>query len=302
MDPALSDPKDLLRGALARDRVHTGYLLSGAGDAPRATAEWFARALACGLGDPADRPCESCPACRKSRPLEEHEIVEISGKREPFFRHIGEHPDLFWLSLATDSTRVRISQVRALQLALHFAANEGGRRVAVIDDAEWLNPQAQNALLRLIEEPPRDTSILLVTRTASVILPTIRSRCIRVAYPSEEMRSLRGDDAPEDVQALARRFDGIGELGLPELLDWAEEYRGARAVAAAHVEQLLATGSGWLRERVGALAREGDADVRPVLDAFKELTHCQRDLTSRNANPQMVAERGLFEVRSAVSR
>jgi DNA polymerase-3 subunit delta' len=301
MDPAPKDPRDLLRGALTRDRIHSGYLISGAGSAPRATAEWFARALACGQGHPDDRPCEACPACQKSRPQEDPPALDVKSKQGLRYRHIGEHPDLFWVERAPDTTRVRIDQVRELQKALRLGSNEGGRRVAVIADAEWLNIEAQNALLRLVEEPPDGTSVLLVTRRATVILPTIRSRCIRVAYPSEETTALRGDDAPEEVHALAQRFDGIGRLGLPELLEWAEEYRGARAVAAAEVELMLETGTSWVREQTRELAREPGRDVRPLLDAFKELTRCQRDLSGRNANPQMVAERGLFAVRSAIS-
>jgi DNA polymerase-3 subunit delta' len=228
--------------------------------------------------------------------------LDAKGKSGPSFRHIGEHADLFWVELAPDSTRVSITQVRDLQRALHFASTEGGRRVAVVADAEWLNAQAQNALLKLVEEPPEATSVILVSRSASALLPTIRSRCVRVAFPSEEALQLRGDDAPEDVAEITARFDGIARLGLPELLVWAEEYRGARAVAAANVEKLLATGHGWLRERTAALAAERGRDVAPLLEAFRELTRCRRDLTQRNANPQMIAERGLFAVRGAVSR
>ncbi len=302
MAPDANDPKDLLRGALARDRIHGGYLLSGAGDAPRSTAEWFARALVCDADDPADRPCVVCPACVKSHAEVEHPVLDAKKDTKTPFRYIGEHPDLYWLELAPDATRVSIHQVRGLQRALHFASSEGGRRVAVIADAGWLNHSAQNALLKIVEEPPPGTTILLAARSASALLPTIRSRCIRVAYPSEEVMPLRGDEAPEEVQALVTRFDGIEELGLPQLLEWAEDYRGARAVAAAKVEKLLDTGRGWLRERTAAQAAERGRDVGPLLDAFHELTRCQRDLAQRNANPQMIAERSLFAVRGAVSR
>ena len=297
-----TDPKDLLRRALERERIHSGYLLSGAGDTPRETAEWFARALACQAGDPTLRPCDGCTACFKSRPEESPPTLDTSGKSGLRYRHIGEHPDLFWVERPGDSTRVKIEQVRALQNAMRLGSNEGGRRVAVIADAEWLNVEAQNALLKLVEEPPEGTSVLLVARSAQTVLPTIRSRCIRVAYPSEVEAPLRGDDAPEDVAELAARLDGIERLGLPELLEWAEEYRGARAVAASKVDVLLATAGGWLRERTGSRVRESGQDVKPLLDAFKEITQCQRDLATRNANPQMVAERGLFAVRGALSR
>jgi len=302
MAPAQNDPKNLLRGALARDRIHGGYLVSGAGEAPRVTAAWFARALVCQADDPDHRPCGACAACVKSHAEVEHPALDAKGKSGPCYRHIGEHADLFWVELAPDSTRVSITQIRELQRALQFTSSEGGRRVAVVADAEWLNTQAQNALLKLVEEPPAGTSVLLVARSASTLLTTIRSRCVRVIFPSEEVLQLRGDDAPEEIAELATRFDDIGQLGLPALLEWAEEYRGARAVAAAKVEKLLATGQGWLRERTADEVAERGRDVSPLVDAFRELTRCRRDLASRNANPQMVAERGLFAVRGALSR
>jgi DNA polymerase-3 subunit delta' len=302
MAPDANDPKDLLRGALARDRIHGGYLLSGAGDPPRDAAEWFARALVCSASDPSHRPCGTCPACGKSHAEVVHPALDAKGKSGPCFRHVGEHADLYWLELAPDATRISVTQVRELQRALQFASSEGGRRVAVIDDAEWLNASSQNGLLKLIEEPPPGTTILLVARSASALLPTIRSRCIRVAFPSEAALPLRGEAAPEEVAELAERLDGIERLGLPQLLTWAEDYRGARAVAAANVERLLATGQGWLRERTADRAAEGERDLTPLLDAFRELTHCRRDLTQRNANPQMIAERGLFAIRGALSR
>ena len=88
---------------------------------------------------------------------------------------------------------------------------------------------------------------------------------------------------------------------MPDLLDWAEEFRGARAVAAARVEALLATASDWLRRRAGDAACEG-SDVRAELDACRTLSSCRKSLVQRNANPQMVAERALLAVRGGVAR
>jgi hypothetical protein len=92
------------------------------------------------------------------------------------------------------------------------------------------------------------------------------------------------------------RIEGIGEASLPELLDWAEEYRGARGDAAPAVELLLEAGGAALRERVHASARLGRTgpQLRPALEAFRVLRAARRALVSRNANPQMVAERALL--------
>ncbi len=299
-------PTAMLENALRSNRIHSGYLLSGAAKPTRAAALHFARGLAC-QGDPnAGRPCEACAACTRSRPggADDAAPIELDGKgkRGPFFRYIGDHPDLFWVERGSEDTRVRIGQIRALQAALQLGSNEGGYRVAVVADAEWLNAEAQNALLRLIEEPPHDTSILLVSSSASLLLPTIRSRCVRVAFPAEERPVLRSADADEPVAEIVARLDALQDYGMPELLDWAEEYRGNRAQAADQVDTLLEVTSEWLRERVTAAVQTPGARVDAQLDAFRVLNQCRRDLVGRNANPQMVAERGLFAVREALSR
>ncbi|MBW2313311.1 MAG: hypothetical protein JRH10_03895, partial [Deltaproteobacteria bacterium] len=95
--------------------------------------------------------------------------------------------------------------------------------------------------------------------------------------------------------------DGLAGAGLPDVLDWAEEYRGVRAVAAQSVGTLLATGCAWLAERVRARVDVGEIDVPGELSAFDTLRDCRRALVQRNANPQMVAERALLALREATS-
>lgn len=287
-----ADASELLDHAVASGRVHSAYLLSGPGPAPRAAALRFVRGLACEAAGAA-RPCEACPACRRSRPAAEI-AIDGAGKKGPLYRHVGDHPDLLWVERGADDTRVRIAQVRALQERLRLRAAGGGWRAAVLADAEWLNQEAQNALLRLLEEPPARTTLVLVAATASGLLATVRSRCQRVVFAPPPARL---DDQPE-ARALAERLAGAGALEVPALLDWAEEYRGARAEAASAVGGLLRTASLWLRDRV--VARAGAGDVARELVAFAELQACRKALAQRNANPQMVAERALLAVRGAL--
>jgi len=288
------DADDLLRRALASGRVHSAYLLAGPGPAPRAAALRFVRGLVCEAAPGAERPCEACAACRRSAVREEI-AIDGAGRKGPLYRHVGDHPDLVWVERGADDTRVRIGQVRALQERLRLRAlAEGGWRAAVIADAEWLNQEAQNALLRLLEEPPPRTVLVLVTATASGLLATVRSRCQRVVFAPPPARLA---DDPE-ARALAERLAGAGGLGIPELLDWAEQYRGARADAAEAVADLLRTAALWLRDRVAE--RAGGGDVERELEAFAELQACRQSLAQRNANPQMVAERALLAVHGAL--
>ncbi len=293
------DPATLLHRSLQSGRIHSAYLLSGPSEPTRQAALEFVRGLVC-AGDaprrdaPTHLPCGACRNCRRS---EQAETIAIdgSGKRGPLYRHVGDHPDLLWLERGDRDTRVRIGQIRAIQNALRLGSNEGGWRAVVIADAEWLNLEAQNSLLRLLEEPPPQTCLVLVAVSATGLLATIRSRCQRVVFPP-----LRAGTRSEEEKELEAHFESLAESTLPALLDWAEAYRGERAVAAERVNLLLAVGSAWLRQRVGEKMTAGEREVRAELDAFQTLSRCRRDLAQRNANPQLVAERALLAVQGAV--
>jgi len=287
MTSSAVDPQQFLKRVLESGHIHSAYLLSGAGEEPRAAALAFVRALVCEGEGP--RPCEACPGCKRS--AERAEIpIDGSGRRGPLYRHVGDHPDLLWVERGADDTRVRIGQVRAVQSALRLGATEGGRRAVVIADAEWLNQGAQNALLKLLEEPPKQTTVVLVTTSPAGLLATVRSRCQKVAFRQEAPDPLDDPESAELVARLARLADAT----TPELLDWAEEYRGARAPAAADVERLLEAGSAWIRARVRASIDAPARDAARELAAHRELAQCRKTLVQRNANPQMVAERALF--------
>jgi DNA polymerase-3 subunit delta' len=294
MSVAASDSESLLRRSLETGRIHSAYLLSGPPAVAREAALRFARGLVCDAAK--GRPCDACASCRRSTQRAEI-TLDGTGKSGPLLRHIGDHADLLWVERGADDTRVRIGQIRAVQQALRLRSHEGGYRAAVIADAEWLNQEAQNALLRLLEEPPPRTALLLVAATASGLLATVRSRCQRIAFPRPEPRLA---EAPDDVREQAQRVADLGALSVPELLDWAEEFRGPRSDTAPVVAVLLETAGLVLRERVADRCAAGDRSVGAELDAFRELLACRKTLVQRNANPQMVAERALLALQGAL--
>jgi hypothetical protein len=293
---ASSPPEELLDRSLASGRIHSSYLLSGPGEAPAQAALRFVRGLVC--SGSAARPCEACLDCRRSGAANDV-ALDGAGKRGPLYRHVGEHPDLVWVARGAEDTRVRIGQIRALQSQLRLRSSDSGRRAAVIEGAEWLNVEAQNALLRLLEEPPPSTTLVLVAGTAAGLLATLRSRCQRVLFPVARSDAWLGDEATESVRALVSRLDEIGRMGVADLLDWAEEYRGARADSVDAVTELLETASAWLHREVSQRAQEGKGELAPALEAFATVRAARRGLVQRNANPQMVVERTLLALREA---
>lgn len=117
------------------------------------------------------------------------------------------HPDLKILrreltDKGTLSAVIKVEDVREFAGSLRLRSGDGGWRVAIVDEAERMNRNAENALLKILEEPPPKALILLVTNSLNAMLPTTRSRCRRLV-----LKPL-GDDV---VLALLRR--GRPEVG-----------------------------------------------------------------------------------------
>lgn len=109
-------------------------------------------------------------------------------------------------------TQLTVDEVRRLKSHFSMSAADGGWRVAIIDAADEMNTSAANALLKLLEEPPADTLLLLVSHQPARLLPTIRSRCrtLRLAPLGEEdlARALAQADQPLDAVHLLHRLTG----------------------------------------------------------------------------------------------
>ncbi|MFD1508115.1 DNA polymerase III subunit delta' [Lacimonas salitolerans] len=116
------------------------------------------------------------------------------------------------------SNDIRVAEVRELGRFLHLSASDGGRRVVIVDAADEMNTQAANALLKMLEEPPARTTLLLVSHQPSRLLPTIRSRCRELrlcTLTPEGMKQALAQadvDTPADTAALAELSAGsVGE-------------------------------------------------------------------------------------------
>lgn len=97
----------------------------------------------------------------------------------------GTHPDLITVTPAEEGKAIRVDQIRQITNFIANTAQQGGRKLILIDPAESMNVNAANSLLKCLEEPAGDTVIILVSSEPSLLVPTIRSRCsnIELATP-----------------------------------------------------------------------------------------------------------------------
>jgi DNA polymerase III subunit delta' len=114
---------------------------------------------------------------------------------------------------------ISVDEVRKMKSFFALTAADGGRRTAIIDAVDEMNPAAANALLKLLEEPPPNVTLFLIAHQPARLLPTIRSRCRELRLTSLSPQDLAdaltqagGDVAPEDRTALAELSGGsVGE-------------------------------------------------------------------------------------------
>ncbi len=124
----------------------------------------------------------------------------------------GGHPDLMSVERAYDAAKnrykagVEVAEVRKVTPFLRMTAAGGGWRVVIIDDADTMNRNAQNALLKILEEPPKNTVLILVTHRLGALIPTIRSRAQVIHF-----QPLPQDILQELLSRKGQSFDA-GEL------------------------------------------------------------------------------------------
>ncbi|MBW7904132.1 MAG: DNA polymerase III subunit delta' [Phycisphaerae bacterium] len=260
----------LLRRSLRSGRTHHAYLLDGPLGVGK---ELAARALAARLlceGDALPPDADACGACRACR------LMAADNHPDFHLVHRGLlafHPDR--------AVRQRSGLFLTVDVIRHFliepAANAptlGRRRVFLLRDAERMNEQAQNALLKTLEEPPGSACLILVTSAASRLLATIRSRCQRVPFdllPGAFVAQRLAEARVPDEQARLLAALSQGSLGaalrwaqgrlLDDLEDVAQLLSGARLIHPEKTGEQMVEIARRLALRLAQASATGDADA-----------------------------------------
>ncbi|MBQ1236168.1 MAG: hypothetical protein IIX72_04260 [Oscillospiraceae bacterium] len=170
------------------------------------------------------KPCGICRHCRKAL--------------------AGIHPDIIHIARIVDDKgkqkkQIGVDQIRAMSADACMLPNEAARKVYIIEDADSMNPSAQNAALKLLEEPPLAAMFLLCSTNAMQLLPTVRSRC------AEFNLGGKAQEKAEEKSGLAAAYiKAVAAGDSAALLRWCSQNEGMdNAAATAFAEetrQLLA--------------------------------------------------------------
>ena len=228
---------ELTAGAARGGTLPPSLIFSGPeGVGKRLAATALAQLVNC-LAPVDDDACGACTACAR--------IAR------------GVHPDVLTIEPG-ESGSIKVDQVREAIERSAYRPFEGRRRVVIIDEADALVPEAQNALLKTLEEPPAASMFVLITSRPDVLLPTVRSRCQRLRFgrlsPGEIAHVLEHAHgySSRDAHAAAALADGsIGRA----LEGGSEDYVRVRDAAATVLTRIAAA-----------------SDPRSRLDAAKSLT------------------------------
>jgi len=298
------------RLAAARREGHMPHAIvlhgpQGAGQS--GLALWTAQLVLCEAGG--EEPCGRCPSC----------ILFLAGN----------HPDFYFIGLEEKASYIKVDQVREVCGKLAMRSYRGAGKVGIIDPADRMNIQSNNALLKTLEEPSEDTLLILSASRLDRLPRTVISRCQRLKLtspdtaesidwlnsqqPRDDWEELLGLSAGAPLRALQMADEGIGELSAKMRDDLSamastQRYDPLGMAAAWYADrpaERLAWLERWVEESIRGLAVEGDAinnnrDFRLPLPgagvniraAFAMLDRLRdaRALLERSVNTQLLFE------------
>jgi DNA polymerase-3 subunit delta' len=257
---------DLIARAASRGTLPPSVIFAGPdGVGKRMTAVALAQLMNCLQRDKFEGldACGTCAACQR--------IAR------------GVHADVLMIEPG-DTGAIKIDQVRDAIERSAYRPFEGRRRVVIVNDADALNAEAQNALLKTLEEPPAASTFILVSSRADMLLPTVLSRCQRLRFgrlsPADVAEVLMRDHEYSDGDAHAAASLSDGSVG-KALEGGSDEFVDARDAATELLDAVATTSDPWRRlggAKALAGAARGGSDRDELARRLYALSSIIRDL------------------------
>lgn len=236
--------REHLQTALRLHKVSHAYIINGERSSGKEfIAKIFAMALQCERGE--EEPCQECHSCKQA----------LSGNHPDIIRLVHEKPN----TISVEDIRTQINQDMGIK------PYQGPYKVYMINEGEKMTAQAQNALLKTLEEPPQYGVILIMTSSLESLLPTILSRCVVL-----NMRPVRDDLVKKylmetllipDYKAEVCTAFARGNIGRAKLLASSEEFEKVR------------------EEAVTLLKYINEMEISEIVAAIKKISEYQFDVT-----------------------
>ena len=196
--------KDYLINSASNNQMLHSYMFSGReGIGKKLFAKIFAKMILC-LSE--DKPCNTCKSC-----------ISFEGENHPDFMQIN----------ADDGKSIKIEQIRLMQEKVVEKPIISNKKVYIINDAELLTKEAQNCLLKTLEEPPEYVIIILIVSNESKILNTVKSRCVKIEFEKisdEEINNyLEKQGISKLTNIMLKQCDGSLKMAL-NIGEKTEEY------------------------------------------------------------------------------
>ena len=197
--------KKELKEAITNEKVANSYMFIGKeGIEKTKFAKEFAKHIMC-VNSEKDDNC-SCDSC-----------VKFDASSNPDYMEIHEEKNL-----------IRIDKIRELENDIAKKPIVSNRKVYVISDAKYMTEEAQNCLLKTLEEPPKYANIILVTSNENVLLPTVRSRCVKIKFSdltNAELKKIKPELTDEELDLLDGSMKDIENLD-----NKVEEYKSLKQI------------------------------------------------------------------------
>lgn len=199
--------KEILKNIFQSGKISHAFIFYGInGVGKDAAAVEFAKLLNCDEPLNGNEACDICKSCLEinsfKSPLFKFIIALPSGKndtdedtnplekleKEDFINYRAELEskisDKYYSISLTGANDIRIASIRQIKRDIYLTGKKGKKKIFVISDCEMMNPQSSNSLLKILEEPPKDSILILTTSRINSLLPTIAGRCQKIKFDS----------------------------------------------------------------------------------------------------------------------